>query len=101
MKATFDLPEELIREMKLRAVMQGRTLRDLAAEFIRVGLGMAAPRPRQASPQGSMVQIGPGGLPFILCRSDARSSRVSVLDLLAVEQEAQFSEDSESAGLPV
>ena len=54
MKTTLDLPDELVREMKLRAVMQGRTLRDLAAEFIRQGLGMAAPKPPQVPPPGGL-----------------------------------------------
>ena len=43
MKTTLDLPDDVLREMKLRALMQGRTLRDLAAEFLRQGLGMATP----------------------------------------------------------
>ena len=34
MKTTLDLPDELIREAKLRAVLQGRTLRDLVAEYL-------------------------------------------------------------------
>jgi len=29
--------------MKLRAVIQGRTVRDLVAEFLRQGLGLSAP----------------------------------------------------------
>lgn len=37
MKTTLDLPNDLVREMKLRALMQGRTLRDLAADFLRHG----------------------------------------------------------------
>lgn len=41
MKTTLDLPDDLVREMKLRAVMQGRTMRDLAADFLRQGLGLA------------------------------------------------------------
>lgn len=43
MKTTLDLPDELIREAKLRAAMQGRTLRDLVADFLRQGLGMVPP----------------------------------------------------------
>ena len=41
MKTTFDLPDELIREVKLRAVVQRRTVKDLVAEFLRQGLGLA------------------------------------------------------------
>ena len=40
MKTTLDLPDELVREMKLRAVVQGRTVKDLAAELLRHGLGL-------------------------------------------------------------
>ena len=38
MKTTLDLPEELVREMKIRAATQGRKLRDVAAEVIQIGL---------------------------------------------------------------
>jgi plasmid stability protein len=38
MKTTMDLPEDLIREMKLRAVREGRKLREVAEEFLRRGL---------------------------------------------------------------
>lgn len=101
MKSTFDLPDELVREMKLRAVMQGRTLRDLAAEFIRQGLGLAAPRPPQALPPGSMVQLSPSGLPVIRCRTDAPALGYSVEDLLALEQQSQTREDMQRDGLPL
>ncbi len=38
MKTTMDLPEDLIREMKFRAVREGRKLRDVAEEVLRRGL---------------------------------------------------------------
>jgi hypothetical protein len=41
MKTTIDLPDELIREAKLRTVMQGLTLRVLIGGFIRHGLSTA------------------------------------------------------------
>jgi len=63
MKTTLDLPDELLREMKLRALMQGRTLRDLAADFLRQWLGMAAPRPATTLPPGSPVKNSADGLP--------------------------------------
>lgn len=90
MKTTLDLPDELVREMKLRAVMQGRTLRDLAAEFIRAGLG-----------PDSMVSIGPTGLPFVRCSAGAPAARMGVEALLGLEQASQTSEDMQRAGFPV
>lgn len=101
MKTTLDLPDELVREMKLRAVMQGRTLRDLAADFIRQGLGLAAPRPPQAPPPESMLQVNAGGLPVIRCRVDAPALGLAVDELLALEQQAQSREDMQGAGFPV
>lgn len=38
MKTTMDLPDDLVREMKLRAVQEGKKLQQLAAEVIRRGL---------------------------------------------------------------
>ena len=101
MKTTFDLPDELVREMKLRALMQGRTLRDLAADIIRQGLGLAAPRPPQAPPPGSIVQLNPGGLPVIRCRANAPALGLTVDDLLALEQQSQTQEDMQRAGQPL
>jgi hypothetical protein len=38
MKTTIDLPPDLVREMKLLAVHQGRKLKDVAAELLTRGL---------------------------------------------------------------
>ncbi len=35
MKTTLYLPDDLFRDVKLRAVAQGRTLRDVVADFLR------------------------------------------------------------------
>ena len=101
MKTTLDLPDELVREMKLRAVMQGRTLRDLAADLLRQGLGMAAPRPPQVPPPGSMVAVGSSGLPVVRGRADAPAQGLPVEALLALEQQAQNHEDMQRAGRPL
>ena len=37
MKTTIDLPEDLVREMKFRAVREGRKLREVAEEVFRRG----------------------------------------------------------------
>jgi hypothetical protein len=101
MKTTLDLPDELVREMKLRAVMQGRTLRDLVADLLRQGLGLAAPRPPQAPPPGSMVEVSTSGLPVVRCRADAPAQGLAVDALLALEQQAQTREDMQRAGFPL
>ena len=38
MKTTLDLPSDLLREVELRAVHEGRKLKDVVAEIIRRGL---------------------------------------------------------------
>jgi plasmid stability protein len=101
MKTTLDLPDDLVREMKLRAVMQGRTLRDLAADFLRQGLGMAAPRQALAPPPGSPVEISADGLPIIRGGADAPARLMSAEALIALEQDVQTGEDMQRAGLSV
>lgn len=101
MKTTLDLPDELVREMKLRAVMQGRTLRDLAADFLRQGLGMAPAKSAPTVPSDSAVRIGANGLPVFRCGDNAPSADMSLEELLALEQQALTSEDMLRAGLPV
>ena len=93
MKTTLELPDELVREAKLRAVTQGRALKDLIAEFIRQGLGMSGPETPRLPAQGSLVQIGPGGLPVVHCRADAAATLSSLHDLLQLEQQTQAEED--------
>lgn len=80
MKTTFDLPDDLVREVKLRAVVQGRTV--------------------EKPPAGSLVEIGQTGLPLIRCRPGAPATRMSVGDLLKLEQKTQTEEDLKRAGLP-
>lgn len=40
MRTTIDLPEDLFREAKTRAVQQGTTLKNLMTQFIRSGLAI-------------------------------------------------------------
>jgi hypothetical protein len=42
MKTTLDLPDDLMRDVKIRAVHERKKLKDAIAEFIRKG--MAAPK---------------------------------------------------------
>jgi hypothetical protein len=43
MRTTIDLPEDLFREAKTRAVQQGTTLKNLMTQFILSGLAMQEP----------------------------------------------------------
>src|SRR5919108_4776174 len=46
MKTTLELPDELMREVKIRAIHERKKLKDAIADFIRKG--MAAGKPRRA-----------------------------------------------------
>ncbi len=101
MKTTLDLPDEIVREMKLRALMQGRTLRDLATEFLRQGLGMAAPSPVTAFSPDSPIQINENGFPVFRSGNHAPAQHMTIEQLLQFEQDALYSEDMQRAGISV
>jgi plasmid stability protein len=48
MKTTLELPDDLMRTIKLRAVREDRTLKDLIAELLRRGLVGGRTRPPAA-----------------------------------------------------
>jgi hypothetical protein len=54
MKTTLDLPEELVREMKIRAAREGRKLRDVATEIIQRGISSTEPT---IKPKGKRVKL--------------------------------------------
>lgn len=99
-KTTFDLPDELIQEVKLRAVTQRRTVKDLMTEILRQALGIpsSAPAPKAA---GGMVQTGESGIPVIRCHPRAPARKMSVNALLKLERESQTQEDLRRAGIPL
>ncbi len=101
MKTTLDLPDEIIREMKLRALMQGRTLRDLATEFLRQGLGMAPPLRVTPLPPDSPIQINENGFPVFRCGNNAPAQHMTIEQLLQLEQDALYNEDMQRAGISV
>lgn len=100
MKTTLDLPDELIHAVKLRAVMQRRTVKDLVADFLRQGLGIAPPVQVAMPPADSMIAMGPDGLPVVRCQTGAPASKMRPLELLQLEQVALAEEDLRRAGMP-
>lgn len=99
MKTTLDLPDDLIRAAKLRALMQGRTLKDLVADLLRQGLEVSPPEQTMPSSPSALLQIDNRGLPVIQCHPNAPATRMPVSELLKVEQVAQTTEDFYHAGI--
>lgn len=92
MKTTLDLPPDLVRKMKLRAVHEGRKLKEVAAEVFRRGLAQQGTEAKPATRQRIT-------LPLIQCAPDAPASRMSAEEIIALEQESQTREDLEHLGL--
>ncbi len=99
MKMTIDLPDELVREVKLRAVMQGRTVKDLVAERLSESLGLTSLRITDRPVGNDRVDVDSSGLPTIRCASDAPAARMGVEELLELEIEAETEGDLRNAGL--
>ncbi len=63
MKTTLDLPDDLVRAIKLRAVHEDRTLKDLVAELLRRGLSTTAGPERARRVQLPLVHCAHGAIP--------------------------------------
>jgi plasmid stability protein len=48
MKTTLELPDDLMREVKIRAVREDRKLKDAIAELLRRGLSRKVEKPRSS-----------------------------------------------------
>ena len=81
MKTTLDLPEDLVREMKFRAVREGRKLRDVAEEVFRRGLAA----PQTAAGSGARHRVK---LPLIPAPAGSKSFEISGERLLDLEMES-------------
>lgn len=97
MKTTLDLPDHLMRQVKQRAVQQGRPIKELVADYIRQGLHGPAPLPPPTT--GAVLEVDAEGLP--LFRSDPQPKRlpIDVATALQLEQDTLMQEDRQRAGL--
>lgn len=97
MKTTFDLPPDLVRAVKLRAVHEGRKLKDVAADLLKRGLAapQTAAKPRSAKPK---IEIQANGLPVVRCKANAPAKRMTASELLALERQSLDQEDLQRLG---
>lgn len=89
MKTTLDLPDSLVKQVKLRALSDGRKLKDAVAELLRKGLAVAADtKPDFAAPV--LTKDKKTGLPLIECRHAASPEKEMaperVADLLLAQE---------------
>ena len=85
MRTTIDLPEELFREAKTRAVQQGKTLKELVAECIRSGLQ----RPSVGT-QGKPVHREPPPVAIRKNQGRARAPALSNRQLNAILEDEEL-----------
>jgi plasmid stability protein len=89
-KTTLELPDELMRAVKIRAVNEGRRLKDVLADLIRRGL---AQEPGTSGATGRRVR-----LPLVECAHDARPEEEITPDRVAeVQSEEEARAVRESA----
>jgi plasmid stability protein len=70
MKTTLDLPDALVKQVKLRAKREGRKLKDMVADLLRKGL--ASSSTSQIPAKSPLVIKDPEtGLPLIVCNQAA------------------------------
>lgn len=84
MKTTLDLPDELMRTVKIRAVRENRKLKDMIADLLRRGL---AQEPGESGAVRKRVQ-----LPLVHCAHEARPDEEMTPDRMAevlLEEEAR------------
>ncbi len=91
MKTTLDLPDELVMQVKLRALQEGRKLKDAVAELLRRGLASSTSQ-RRSSALPVVTKDKQTGLPLIKCEAAAAGEEMTperVADIL-LDQETQW-----------
>ena len=93
MKTTLELPNDLVREIKLQAVNEGRKLKEVIADLLRRGLGQESEKAALAQPRRQNIP-----LPLFPSAPDAPAARMTVEQLVALEHETLTHEDLERLG---
>ena len=88
MKTTVDLPSDLVREIKLRALNEGRKLKEVVSDLLRFGLAEGHDRAKAPAPQKGKV-----ALPLFPSSLKAPASEMTLDALNSLEQVAQLEED--------
>ena len=102
MKTTLDLPDDLVRRMKIRAVQEGRSLKRLAAELLSQSLNASAASTATAALPGSEhITLNNRWFPVIRCGPNANASQMTAEELITMEQQALLEEDMQGAGIPL
>lgn len=97
MKTTLDLPDGLVKQVKLRALHDGQKLKDAVAQLLRKGLA-AARETETASQEAPIRKDKRTGLPVIRCKKAAASGEEVTAQRAAAILLTQEVEDHHAAG---
>ncbi len=94
MKTTLDLPNDLVKEVKLHALHGGRKLKDTVADLLRKGLSATNPVAKPAlSPR--VKTDAKTGLPYFPPTAKAPIAKMKTKEIYALLHQAQAEEDLE------
>jgi plasmid stability protein len=96
MKTTLELPDDLMREAKIRAAREGKKLKEIVEHALRIGFNTPAPAIK-ALP--SFIKISPEGFPYVECKPTAPASKMTAEELIQMEQDIILAEDLQRAGI--
>lgn len=99
MKTTLELPDHLMRQVKQRAVQQGRPIKELVADYIRQGLHGSAAQPQQVA-RREALEVDAQGFPLFRTDPQLKRQPIDVATALRLEQDTLMQEDRQRAGLP-
>jgi len=89
MKTTLDLPDDLVRAVKLRASQEGRKLKDAFADLLRQGLAAAESHARPIIATDAKIKGAPR----------APIAKMSTEEIYAMIHKSQEEEDRERLGI--
>lgn len=99
MKTTIEIPDAIVREVKLRALHEGRKLKDVVADLLRRGLDAPITHPSEG-PSLAFDRDERSGLPVVRCRHTVRRKQnLMTPDRVAeilLTQEAEWHSDADS-----
>jgi hypothetical protein len=97
MKTTLDLPDALVKQVKLRALHEGRKLKDAVADLLRKGLAVASKAERQALAP-VVTKDRQTGLPLVQCKQAAAAQEALTPERVAAILLTQETEWHHAAG---
>jgi hypothetical protein len=99
MKTTLELPDSLMRRVKIRAASEGLKLKDLIAELLEKGMDASSV---ERLPEGELpYRIDPTtGMAVACTLRNARTKKVSLAESLAAIERANEEHALSHAGIP-